>query len=34
MTQQGLRSTVIDAQMTAMEMQRRSVHTDNDVVAR
>ena len=28
MAQQGLRSTVVDAQMTAMEMQRRSVHMD------
>ena len=28
MAQQGLRNTVVDAQMKAMEMQRRSVHTD------
>jgi len=33
MAQQRLRSTVVDAQMTAMEMQRRSVHTDSGVVA-
>ena len=33
MAQQGLRSTVVDPQMTAMEMQQRSVHTDNGDVA-
>jgi hypothetical protein len=34
MAQQGLRNTIVDAQMMAMEMQRQSVHTDNNVVAR